>query len=485
MAKRTKEEIQAEVAAASAARKEQYFAEQAAAKTEAASKLAPTPAPDAFVYSNVWRQNVGGAGGRFNLIKTPNPYYDPSTNTIVDPKTGERVPAGTSYLQSGTAFPEGLPSTPGKTVTSITRNSDGTVTIRYSDGTRTITNATGTVLSSTAGDATGSKVKTDGTPGSVGIASSTGTSNVGVGSSGQSGVGSLVMGNQNGPGTPAYEERKSAYDLLYQQFAQYGLGSLVEPLKGLITEGVSPSEFTLRLRETDAYKKRFAANQSRIQKGLRALSEAEYIGLEDAYQGIMRSYGLPASFYTKGDLGVQQGFEKFLSADVSPAELEDRVQTAQNRVINAAPEIADTLRKFYPGIGNGDILAYALDPESALPEIRRKITAAEIGAGAVQSGLATDMARAEELGRYGVTGQQAREGYQAIADFLPRGGQLAEIYKQSPYTQTTAEQEVFGVPGSVEAAKQRKKLTSLEQASFAGSSGAAQGALARDRAGSF
>ncbi len=42
-------------------------------------------------------------------------------------------------------------------------------------------------------------------------------------------------------------QRQSAYDLLYSQFAEYGLQSLVEPLKNLITEGVSPSEFTLRL----------------------------------------------------------------------------------------------------------------------------------------------------------------------------------------------------------------------------------------------
>jgi hypothetical protein len=69
-------------------------------------------------------------------------------------------------------------------------------------------------------------------------------------------------------------ERKSAYDLLVSEFKQYGLEALVTPLKSLIEEGVSPSEFTLRLRETDAYKKRFAANAQRVAKGLRALSEA-------------------------------------------------------------------------------------------------------------------------------------------------------------------------------------------------------------------
>jgi hypothetical protein len=289
-------------------------------------------------------------------------------------------------------------------------------------------------------------------------------------------------------GTVAEEKKKagqSAYDLLFQQFSQYGLGALVEPLKGFIIEGLSPAEFTLRLRETDAYKKRFAANQSRIQKGLRALSEAEYIELEDQYQNVMRNYGLPATYYQRGDMGRQEGFEKFIAGDVSAAELEDRIQTAQNRVINAAPEVAASLKSFYPDITNGDILAYALDPEQAITNIKRKVTAAEIGAGAAMAGLATNVARAEELGRYGVTGEAARQGFRAVAETVPRGSQLAEFYKQSPYTQTTAEQEVFGLTGATEAAKQRRKLTELEQSSFSGSAGIAGGALARDRAGAF
>jgi hypothetical protein len=278
-------------------------------------------------------------------------------------------------------------------------------------------------------------------------------------------------------------ERKSAYDLLYSEFKQYGLEALVSPLKSLIEEGVSPSEFTLRLRETDAYKKRFAANAQRVAKGLRALSEAEYIGTEDQYQDVMRRYGMPESYYTKGELGIQSGFEKFLAGDVSAVELEDRIQTAQNRVVNSNPEVAKALKEFYPGISNGDILAYVLDPTNAIEQIKRKVTAAEIGGAAIQSGLQTGMTRAEELAAAGITKQQAQQGFQTVAEVAPRGGQLAEIYKQSPYTQTTAEQEVFGLAGSVDAAKQRKKLTSLETAAFSGAAGA--GAIARDRAGAY
>jgi hypothetical protein len=286
----------------------------------------------------------------------------------------------------------------------------------------------------------------------------------------------------------AEEKRRagqSAYDLLLTQFQQYGLSALVEPLRQFIVDGLSPAEFTLRLRETDAYKKRFAANQARIQKGLSALSEAEYIGLEDQYQDVMRRYGLPENYYSRGDLGRQEGFEKFIGGDVSPVELEDRIQTAQRRVINAAPEVTASLRSFYPEIGQGDLLAYFLDPDKAIENIKRKVTAAEIGGAATMAGLATGVGRAEELARYGVTQEAARQGFQTIAQVLPRGSQLAEIYKQSPYTQTTAEQEVFGLAGAPEAERQRRRLTQLETAAFSGQAGAAGGALGRERAGAI
>jgi hypothetical protein len=284
--------------------------------------------------------------------------------------------------------------------------------------------------------------------------------------------------------------KRSAYDLLYQQFNDLGIGGLVPELKTFIEEGVSPSEFTLRLRQTDSYKKRFAANAQRIAKGLRALSEAEYIGLEDQYQNVMRQYGLPNTYYLRGEMGRQEGFEKFISGDVSPGELEDRISTAQKRVLNANPEVAASLKAFYPGISNGDILAYVLDPSKAIEDIKRKVTAAEIGGAAVQSGLnlgqrpedvARYAARATELAAAGVTKDQAQQGFQVVSELAPRGGQLAAIYGESPYTQATAEQEVFRLAGSAEAARQRKKLTELETSAFSGRSGV--GAIARDRAG--
>jgi hypothetical protein len=282
----------------------------------------------------------------------------------------------------------------------------------------------------------------------------------------------------------AQAQRQSAYDILMSEFTKYGLGALVEPLKGFIVSGSSPSELTIQLQNTDAYKKRFAANADRVSKGLAALSPAEYIAMEDQYQNIMRNYGLPDSYYAKDSMGTQAGFQQLLAYDVSATELEDRVLTAQNRVQNANPEVYQALKAFYPDITNGDILAYTLDPSKALDMIKRKVTSAEIGGAALSQGLTTSAQSAEDLARYGITKQQAQQGYENIAGMLPRAAQLSGIYNQDAYTQAVAEADVFGTAGSTAAANKRKKLTALETASFSGSSGAASNALSRDRASS-
>jgi hypothetical protein len=369
--------------------------------------------------------------------------------TTVDPNTGKIIPKGATGPTGpgptgpGPTGPTG-PTGPGGAPTIVSTYTDpttGDVIAVYSDGTTKVLSK-GTKLA----DAARAKAEAD---------------------------------------AAAKANRQSAYDLLFQQFDAYGLGALVSPLKGLIESGISPAEFTIKLRETDAYKKRFAANSSRIQKGLRALSEAEYIGLEDQYQDVMRRYGLPDTYYARGDMGRQEGFEKFIGGDVSPVELEDRIQTAQNRVINTNPEVSKALREFYPEITGGDILAYALDPAQAINNIKRKVGAAEIGAGAMQAGLQTGLARAEELQRYGVTKETARQGFGTISSGLERGRQLSNIYQQPTYTQEVAETEVFALPDAEKARRQRRRLGQLETATFSGTTGMTGGALDRERAGQY
>jgi len=287
-------------------------------------------------------------------------------------------------------------------------------------------------------------------------------------------------------------EMQDAYQLLFDEFSALGLGALVADGKDLLMKATSIAAMPDALRSTKAYITRFSANDARIKAGLTALTPAQYLAKEDAYQKVMRDSGLPESYYKTGLYGKQEGFDTLLSNDVSAVELEDRISTAQDRVLNANPEVTAALKQFYPDITNGDILAYTLNPKNAIKDIQRKVTAAEIGGAALsqtdamgKSILTTSEARARELAGYGVDKAAATAGYSAIGAGLQRGSELAAIYGQSPYTQATAESEIFKLSGQQEARKQRQKVTGLEKATFGGQTGLTSGALARDRAGGY
>ena len=297
--------------------------------------------------------------------------------------------------------------------------------------------------------------------------------------------GTFALDTANAAKLAAEEKRlagKSAYDILFNQFDANGLGSLVAPLRKFIEDGLSDAEFTLKLRDTPEYQKRFAANKKRIANGFAAIDEATYLGLEDTYQSIMQNYGMPAKYYSRGELGVQQYFEDAISNNVDSITFEERIMEGK-KVIDANKTTLDAIKQFYPTLNDGDFLSYVLDSKNAISDIQRKVTSAEIGGAQLGAGLAATAAGATELAMAGITGKAYQQAAPTIAETALRGGQLASIYRESPYTQQTAEQAVLNVPGSVDAIKKTKKLTELETSAFSGRSGT--GAIARDRAGAY
>jgi hypothetical protein len=276
--------------------------------------------------------------------------------------------------------------------------------------------------------------------------------------------------------------RTSAYDILRAKFKEFGLESLVTDAEAAILNSDSDAERTLALRNSKGYQTRFAANAKRIANGFAAIDEGTYLDLEDAYQSIAQNYGMPEKYYKKGALGVQQYFEEAIAKNIDPVTFKERIVEGQ-KVLNANKAVLDAAKQFYPTLTDGDFLEYVLNPKNALVDIKNKVAAAEIGGAALQSGLSADLARAEELQKMGIDKAEATEGYSAIGAGLQRGSELASIYGESPYTQATAESEIFKLSGAQEARKQRQKVTGLEKATFGGKSGLTGGALTRDRAG--
>lgn len=270
-------------------------------------------------------------------------------------------------------------------------------------------------------------------------------------------------------------DRRDAFALLKDTFAQYGLEELASTIEGYMKSNVGTNEATLLLKQTAVYKKRFAGNETRKAAGLNVLSESEYLALENSYSETLRSYGQAGYFGT--DRNTRQAkLAEAIGADISPVEFKERISTVVERVNNADPAVKATLRSFYK-ITDEDLVGYFLSPKENLPRLKEKVTAAEIGSAASGQGLETGMAGAEELAKFGVDLATARQGYATIADVLPTTERLSSIYKEegTNYTQQTAEQEVF--KGLASAKRKRQALAEKEIGTFSGSSGTTKGSF--------
>jgi hypothetical protein len=293
----------------------------------------------------------------------------------------------------------------------------------------------------------------------------------------QAQIANLTTNNAATEAAKKLAERQSAFDVLRAEMDALGLGALVEPLRGLIQKDVGAAEFAIQLRQSEAYKARFAANEGRLKKGLRVLTPGEYLRVEDAYRQTLRTYGLK-------QFDNDQYVRQFIENDISAAELSDRVSTAVQRVQNADPAISRTLRDYY-GIGQTDLVAYVLDPNQQLQKIQRQVAAAEIGTAARIQGLEAGVTVSEQLAAQGISQAQAQKGYATIADILPTSEKLSQIYGTTleGYGQVEAEQEVFNTLASAQ--RKRQRLIGREVAEFSGQSGVGRGSLGTSTGGQY
>lgn len=265
---------------------------------------------------------------------------------------------------------------------------------------------------------------------------------------------------------------RDAYAILEDTFKAYGLESLVPTIRGYMEANLGTEQAKLQLKQEPAYKARFAGNTKRLAAGLNALSEVDYLNLEDTYSEIMNQYGLGDWFGATRD-ARQTKIADVIGGDVSTTEFKSRISTVVDRVNNADPGIKAQLKAFYPNITDTDLVKYFLDPAQTLPALQEKVTAAEISAAATAQGKAFGITstRAEELAKYGIDRASAIKGYATVAGVVPEAKKLSDIYNEAQidYTQKTAEEEVF--QGSASAARKRKQLEELERAKFSGSSG--------------
>jgi hypothetical protein len=264
------------------------------------------------------------------------------------------------------------------------------------------------------------------------------------------------------------QRRENAFGVVNTFLQRAGLQGLEAQIRGLLAQGVEDSDAVLfNLRNTEQFRTRFKANAARAKAGLPELDPATYIGLEQQYRSVLVSNRLPTDFYDSPD-----DFQKLIEGDVSPSEFQSRINEGFTKVRDADPQVLNTLRQFYPEVGNDDsaLAAYFIDPVRANTVLQRQVEAARIGArGREQAGLQVSAATAEDLVRRGYTAEQAQTAFQ-------RAGQLAGLYQEmGGETALTEEQKVGAALGfDMQAQQELERRRAQRVGEFMGGGGFAR-----------
>lgn len=275
---------------------------------------------------------------------------------------------------------------------------------------------------------------------------------------------------------------KNAFDLMKEQFTNYGLGDLWEnALLPLIQGGLDPNtqagmdQIELNIRDTDVYKTRFKANEARKAAGLPELSIGSYIQAEQNYKEFMQAAGLPKSFYDE-----PEDFTRWIENDVSANEAQQRVSLARQWVQNLDPNFRSTMLEDY-GVDADHLTAFALDPDRGTALIEQTYNAAVFKGTAKNFGVDVSRDTAEQAYSSGVVSQQqAQQGFASVAEQRQTASKLGSLYGET-LDEDALVKEQFNFDGADKVTEAKKKVTSLERANFSGTSGIGQNSLSKKK----
>jgi hypothetical protein len=232
----------------------------------------------------------------------------------------------------------------------------------------------------------------------------------------------------------------------------------------LLTDRSTIDDIGIQLRDSESFKTRFAANETRRAAKKLPYSVSQYLQLESSYRNTLLSAGMPADFYN-----TPEDFSNFIANDISPDEVKARVEQGYAAVKNADPKVVNELKTMY-GLDDGTLAAFFVDPARTKDQVLRAARAAEVASQArQQAGISLGSAAAELLVQQGVTQEEARTGFAQVS-------QLQELTRPLQGEQALTQEElVAGSLGTNAAAAQRvAKTQRRRKAGFEAGGGFAQ-----------
>lgn len=141
------------------------------------------------------------------------------------------------------------------------------------------------------------------------------------------------------------------------------------------------------------------------------ITAGEIKAFEDTFSTIMASAGIPAAFYD-----TPEERQQFLRGDVQVSlnEVQERVSMA-TAAAGSTLAFQKEFERLY-GISQGEMTAYFLDPDKALPLIQQRYQRVGVAAGARSSGFGLlSAAEAERFRAQGFDEQSSREAFGGLA----------------------------------------------------------------------
>ena len=265
-----------------------------------------------------------------------------------------------------------------------------------------------------------------------------------------------------------FATKQKASDKLTALFSAYGLETLAPFINTRIMADVSEEMLLLELYDRPEYQKRFPGMKALRAKG-KTITEKEYSADEKAMMQTARFFDLPKGFYDG-----PEDFGALIGNLVSPKEYQDRLQVGQDLARTLNPSVKQQLIDFY-GVGEGDLTAFVLDADKALPLIQKQAKAAMfVGIGraagfelrGITSGQAENIAGTESY---------AKLSERELAQALGQAGQLRRTQKRLAGIegQDYSEQEALSavVEGSPQALLASQQRAQRESARFSARGG--------------
>ena len=219
--------------------------------------------------------------------------------------------------------------------------------------------------------------------------------------------GSSVVSGSATPVTPA-GVTQSAKDIVNGYLREAGLAALTDETWKQWNAGTSAEQIMDYVRGTKEYAARFPA-MATLRSAGRSITESSYILKEQADIDMMTTYGIPADIATNRNL-----LGSLISNNVNQVTLQQRLMAGQDSILSHDKNVLDYAKQTF-GLTSGDLLSFVLNPDIALPVLQEKAKAIQIGGAAFQAKQALDANQALSLAAAGVTAQQAQQGFGNIA----------------------------------------------------------------------